>query len=76
MEDSGLTSACPVQPLKDKSMTDEQLLELANAPSQRDVLFAQKADLVILLWDGQSVGIGQLADWFRKQRRNHLLAFI
>ena len=24
-----LTSACPVQPLKDKSMTDEQLLQLA-----------------------------------------------
>lgn len=54
----------------------EQLLDLANAPSPRDVLFAQKSDLIILLWDGQSVGIGQLADWFSKQRRNHLLAFI
>lgn len=54
----------------------EQLLDLANAPSPRDVLFAQKSDLVILLWDGQSIGIENLADWFTKQRRNHLLAFI
>ena len=54
----------------------EQLLELANAPSPRDVLFAQKADLIILLWDAASVGIGQLSDWFKKQRRNQLLAFI
>src|SRR5437763_16589083 len=31
----GLTRACPVQPLKDKSMTDEQLLDLARAAAAK-----------------------------------------
>jgi hypothetical protein len=53
----------------------EQVLELEDAPSSRDVLFVQKADLVILLWDGNSVGIRQLADWMRARKQNHLLAF-
>lgn len=54
----------------------EQLLKVPGAPTARDVLFAQKADLVILLWDGQSEGIRQIASWLSEQEQNHLLAFV
>lgn len=54
----------------------EQLLDIPNAPSPRDILFAQKADLIILLWDGKSDGIRQMLEWFQSQRRNCLLAYV
>ncbi|HLJ80839.1 MAG TPA: hypothetical protein VKT52_05085 [Ktedonobacterales bacterium] len=51
----------------------EQLLKVPGAPTPRDVLFAQKADLVILLWDGQSKGIRQISEWLTEQGKSHLL---
>lgn len=54
----------------------EQILRIPNAPSPRDVLFAQKSDFIILLWDGQSVGIQYLEKWLTEQSQSHLLAFV
>jgi hypothetical protein len=54
----------------------EQLLKVPGAPTPRDVLFAQKADLVMLLWAGRSEGIRQIAAWLAEQGQNHLLAFV
>jgi hypothetical protein len=45
-------------------------------PSARDVLFATRADLVALLWDGASRGTKELVGYFQNQARGLLLGFI
>lgn len=47
-----------------------------NAPSRRDIFFATKSDLVILIWDGESKGTRQLHDWLRRHHRDHLIAYL
>lgn len=55
----------------------EQLPSIPDAPSKRDILFYTKSDLVILIWDGEESGYTHiLLQWLRKQRKNHLVAFI
>lgn len=48
----------------------------SGAPSQRDIFFATKADLVILVWDGASIGTRQLYRWLVRHRRDHQLIYI
>ena len=43
---------------------------------KRDALFCVKADLVILLWDGESPGTRAMVDFFRGQESSTLLAFL
>lgn len=44
--------------------------------TSRDVFFCAKADLVILIWDGASVGTGQLMHYFQDNAKNLLIGFI
>ncbi len=46
------------------------------AGSERDVLFCTKADLVILLWDGQSHGTRRLIDYLTANGKSLLVGFI
>jgi hypothetical protein len=55
---------------------EEPVFDVDGAPSRRDVLFCSKADLFVLIWDGQSVGTGQLLEWLRGQRKNHLVVYV
>jgi len=41
-------------------------------PSERDVLFAAKADLVVLFWDGKGRGIGELIEFFTRNAKSLL----
>lgn len=47
-----------------------------DAPSRRDIFFATKADLVVLLWDGKSRGTGRLIRWLSANRRDHLVVYL
>ncbi len=56
--------------------TTENVSQLVDAPSERDMFFASKADKVILFWDRESVGTKRLIDFFTKNGTNMLLGFI
>jgi hypothetical protein len=45
-------------------------------PSQRDLLFCMKADLVVLFWNGESRGTQELMRYYEQQGKNLLLGFI
>lgn len=45
-------------------------------PSERDILFCIKSDLVILLWDGQSSGTRNMVEYFQSQGVATLLVFL
>lgn len=45
-------------------------------PSQRDVLFASKAELIILFWDGKSRGTEELLEFFKANAVNTVIGFI
>jgi hypothetical protein len=45
-------------------------------PSQRDIIFCIKSDLVILFWDGESEGTKDLVTYYRDQGVSTLLAYI
>lgn len=47
-----------------------------NAPSRRDIFFATKSDLVILVWDGVSQGTLQLQQWLQQHHRDHLMIYV
>jgi hypothetical protein len=47
-----------------------------SGPSERDILFAARADLVVLFWDGQSRGTAELIDFFKKNMNNTLVGFV
>jgi hypothetical protein len=54
----------------------EPVPPLPGAPSQRDVFFATKADLVIVFWDGKSRGTAQFLEWLRQTGKDHVLGFV
>jgi len=45
-------------------------------PSERDILFYLRADLIILFWDGQSSGTKQLIDFYQVSGKNVLIAYL
>ena len=53
----------------------EQIPRVAKAPSKRDVFFASRADLLILIWDGQSGGTRSLIDWLSDTGKDHIVGF-
>ena len=55
---------------------NEWIPNLPGAPSARDIYFITKADLVILVWDGKSLGTAELVEWLRQERKDHLVAFV
>jgi hypothetical protein len=54
----------------------EQVPRVQNTPSQRDVFFSTKADLIVLLWDGVSPGTAKLLSWLRQQGKDHVIGFV
>lgn len=54
----------------------EQIPRLMKGPSERDILFCTKADLVVLFWDGKSGGTGEMVRFFQEQGVSMLLVFI
>lgn len=54
----------------------EQMPTIAGAASERDMLFASRADLLVIMWNGASKGTKQLLDWLRNQKKDHVLAFV
>jgi hypothetical protein len=45
-------------------------------PLERDILFASRADLIVLIWDGASRGTGRLVEFFQKNMNNVLIGFV
>ncbi len=56
--------------------SSQQAPLVAGAPSERDVVFAARADLVIVAWNGVSEGTGQLLGWLTEQGKDHVLCFV
>ena len=54
----------------------ENLPKGLSGPSERDVFFASRADLVIVFWDGRSRGSKWLIDYFTANGTNILIGFI
>jgi hypothetical protein len=54
----------------------EQLPKDIQAPSERDLLFLTKADLLIVFWSGRSSGIKSLIDWYSRNEKDHIIAFV
>jgi|ERR1700733_4910419 len=53
----------------------EQVPRVPTAPSKRDVFFASRADLLILIWNGQSGGTRGLIDWLSEIGKDHIVGF-
>jgi len=47
-----------------------------DGPTERDILFATKADLVVLFWDGKSMGTRKLIDYFRSIGRDTVVSYV
>lgn len=54
----------------------EQLPKVNDVPSERDLFYESKADLLIFLWDGRSEGIKELIKWFSIHEKDHLVGFV
>lgn len=53
----------------------EQVPKGIAAPSERDLLFLTKADLVVLLWNGKSQGTKEMIRWYSQHQKDHVIAF-
>jgi hypothetical protein len=54
----------------------EQIPPVPGSPSERDVFFASRADLLIVIWDGQSPGTKRLIDWLSITGKDHIIGFV
>ena len=54
----------------------EQLPKGFRGPTDRDVLFLTKADVIILLWNGKSQGTREMIDWYRSNEKDHVVGFV
>jgi hypothetical protein len=54
----------------------EQLPKGLNAPTERDLIYLIRADLLIAFWDGSSPGTRKLIEWYQKQQKDILVAFV
>jgi hypothetical protein len=54
----------------------EPIPKRMSGPSERDILFCIKSDLVVLFWDGKSAGTREMVSYFQDQGVSTLLAFI
>jgi hypothetical protein len=56
--------------------TLEQMPRLVGAPSERDVLFIARAQIVVVFWDGRSAGTKRLIDWLEAQGKDHVVGYV
>jgi hypothetical protein len=54
----------------------EQVSSVPGAPTKRDVFLASRADLFILIWNGQSGGTRKLIEWLDEVGKDHVIGFI
>lgn len=54
----------------------EQVPKGLKAPSSREALFLTRADLVILLWDGESPGVKRFLNFYTGQGKDFILGFV
>jgi hypothetical protein len=54
----------------------EQTPPVLGSSSARDVFFAARADLLIVIWDGQSPGTKSLIDWLSTTGKDHIIGFV
>lgn len=54
----------------------EQLPEGLIAPCERDLFFATKSDLIILIWNQKSHGTEIMIKWYKEQGKDHIIGFI
>jgi hypothetical protein len=54
----------------------EQMPGVSGAPSQRDALFASRAELLLVLWNGKSQGTRTLLTWLSNIKKDHVVGFI
>jgi hypothetical protein len=45
-------------------------------PSARDILFASRADLLVLFWNGESKGTAKLIEFFQSNMNNVLIGYV
>jgi nucleoside 2-deoxyribosyltransferase len=53
----------------------EQLPKHFIAPTDRDLLFLTRADLVILMWNGESIGTQEMTEFYKGHQRDFVLGF-
>jgi hypothetical protein len=53
----------------------EQVPTSPGAPSTRDILFAARCSMLVIGWDGVSIGTRKLINWLAKHDKDHLVAF-
>lgn len=46
------------------------------APSERDLFFYTRADLIMLFWNGKSKGTKEMISWYKNQGKDHLVIFV
>jgi hypothetical protein len=56
--------------------TSADLTSVKGAPSGRDAFFTRYADLLILLWDGQSSNTRKMIEWYTQIGKNHIVGFM
>jgi hypothetical protein len=54
----------------------EQLPKALNAPTERDLVYLTRADLLIVLWNGSGEGTRSLINWYQKQQKDLIIGFI
>jgi hypothetical protein len=54
----------------------EQLPPVDGAPNKRDLLFATRANLVVLVWDSKSTGTAGFIKWLEGIGKDHVLGFV
>jgi hypothetical protein len=54
----------------------EQLPSGLQAPTERDLIYLMRADLLIVLWNGSSPGTLGLIEWYQKHRKDILVGFV
>lgn len=58
------------------SADHEPVLRGVNAKSAREAFFLHKADLIIMLWNGESPGISGFIKWYTEQGKDFVLGFV
>jgi hypothetical protein len=58
------------------SASSQEIPKNLSVSSKRDFIFTQMADLMLLIWDGQSTRIQELINWCRLQHQDHIIGFI
>src|SRR5262249_52889958 len=54
----------------------EQLPKGLQAPTERDLVFLTRADLLTVLWNGSSEGTRSLIQWYQNHQKDLIIGFV